>query len=172
MVYFVRARDGKKYGPVTLDTLNRWAAEGRIGPSTTIEGEDHDQVLAFALPGLKLRDCDRPVTSRAELDWSVAGSSAQVALGLGYEPLIKPAAAETHLIKNVIHLVIGCLPITLLALVFSWRTDQQNRAGQFDQAAISSDRAKFWGDVSLLTMLGLFLVWLGVPMIQALRDWH
>ncbi len=38
-IYYVRAQDGNRYGPADLDTLNSWAAEGRINAATMIEIE-------------------------------------------------------------------------------------------------------------------------------------
>lgn len=174
MTYYVRANNGKRYGPVDLDTLNRWAAEGRIGPSTIIEDEEHDQVLAFALSGLTLTTYAAAVPDvRPKLDWAVAGAASQVvAAPIGYEPLFKPGPAETHVVKNVLHLLLGLLPITLIALYFSHQTNQRNAMGDFDAAGRLSERAKFWGDVSFLAALALFLLFVGVPALNALRDWR
>jgi hypothetical protein len=38
-IYYVRAQDGNRYGPADLETLNAWAAEGRINAATMIEIE-------------------------------------------------------------------------------------------------------------------------------------
>lgn len=174
MTYYVRATNGKRYGPVDLDTLNRWAAEGRIGPATIIEDEEHDQVLAFALRGLTLTTYAGAIPdARPKLDWAVAGSASQiVAAAPGYEPLFKPGPAETHVVKNVLHLVLGFLPITLVALFYSHQTNQRNTAGDYELAARHSEQAKFWGDVSFLAALALFLLFVGVPALNALREWR
>jgi hypothetical protein len=37
MNYYVIAADGQKYGPANVDTLNQWAQEGRLQPTTILE---------------------------------------------------------------------------------------------------------------------------------------
>lgn len=55
MEYYVVMPDGTKYGPATLDTLNEWAQQGRILPTTTIErASDGVQGPASMVPGLIL----------------------------------------------------------------------------------------------------------------------
>lgn len=59
MEYYVVADDGQKYGPANLDTLNEWAQQGRILPTTTIErASDGVRQPASLIPGLILPSSD------------------------------------------------------------------------------------------------------------------
>lgn len=51
-MYTVVALDGQKYGPVDLATLNAWAADGRVVPTTTLESADGQQMQASQVPGI------------------------------------------------------------------------------------------------------------------------
>ncbi len=51
-MYTVVALDGQKYGPVDLPTLNAWAADGRVVPTTTLESADGQRLQASQVPGI------------------------------------------------------------------------------------------------------------------------
>lgn len=46
MGYYVLGDQGQKYGPADVATLNNWAAEGRLLPSTMLEDETSGQQVA------------------------------------------------------------------------------------------------------------------------------
>lgn len=46
MQYFVIANDGNQYGPAPVDTLEQWAAEGRIAPGTMLRDATNGQTVA------------------------------------------------------------------------------------------------------------------------------
>lgn len=53
MKYFVIWPDGQKFGPATIDELNRWIAEKRVSPDTELESvDDGTRVRAADLSGL------------------------------------------------------------------------------------------------------------------------
>ena len=53
MNYFVIAADGQKYGPADVVTLNHWAQEGRVMPTSWLEDATTGQrVPANTVPGL------------------------------------------------------------------------------------------------------------------------
>jgi len=55
MEYYVIGPDGSKYGPATLETLNKWAAQGRVTATTIIErASDGVRGAASLLPGLAI----------------------------------------------------------------------------------------------------------------------
>lgn len=62
MQYFVIGADGQKYGPVDLETLNAWAAEGRVNGATQVESaENGARGLASQVPGIILPQAAAPV---------------------------------------------------------------------------------------------------------------
>jgi hypothetical protein len=52
MTYHVIGPDGNRYGPADLPTLNQWAAEGRVTPSTMLEDSSGARIAASSVPGL------------------------------------------------------------------------------------------------------------------------
>lgn len=51
-MYYVIANDGQRYGPVDLATLNTWANDNRVVPTTTLEGTDGQRLQASSVPGI------------------------------------------------------------------------------------------------------------------------
>jgi hypothetical protein len=47
-MYKITGVDGKEYGPVSIDGLKRWAAEGRLNPQTRVQGPDSPQWKAIS----------------------------------------------------------------------------------------------------------------------------
>jgi hypothetical protein len=70
--YFVLGADGQRYGPADVDTLVRWAAEGRIVASTWLVERGTDrQVPADALPAVSAalrRAAGQPASVAVERD--------------------------------------------------------------------------------------------------------
>ena len=52
MQYTVIAADGQRYGPVDVATLNLWATDNRLTPSTILEGPDGLRLQASTVPGI------------------------------------------------------------------------------------------------------------------------
>ena len=59
-MYTVVALDGQKYGPVDLATLNAWAADGRVVPTTTLESADGQRLQASQVPGIVFGQGSQP----------------------------------------------------------------------------------------------------------------
>lgn len=51
-MFYVIAQDGQRYGPVDLATLNQWATDSRVVPTTTIESADGQRMPASSIPGI------------------------------------------------------------------------------------------------------------------------
>jgi hypothetical protein len=55
--YYIHGVDGQVYGPVELDGINQWIAEGRVVPTTLLQPEDSQmRVAASTIPGLTWLD--------------------------------------------------------------------------------------------------------------------
>ena len=65
MNYFViDSASGQKYGPADIETLNRWIAEGRVTPQTTLEDATSGaQIGASAVAGLNFGNIAPPPTT-------------------------------------------------------------------------------------------------------------
>lgn len=105
MKYYVVWPDGQKFGPADLETLNQWAAEGRIKPDTQLENADTGaQMPAASLEGLNLaQEPETPAgtgtsepsqpttgagTTQGESSWSPVQEQqpSQPTSGAGYTP--------------------------------------------------------------------------------------
>lgn len=61
MEFFVVGPDGNKFGPASLETLNKWAAEGRVVATTILErASDGVRGPASLLPGLTIPASSTP----------------------------------------------------------------------------------------------------------------
>jgi hypothetical protein len=69
MQYFVIWTDGQKFGPADLATLNEWAAQGRINPTTELESVvDGSRIVAGSLAGLNFGGAAAPVVETPAYD--------------------------------------------------------------------------------------------------------
>jgi len=76
MTWYLKKSDGSVYGPVSLDVLTAWAAEGRIAPGETVSPDRRTWRTASELPEL-------------EMNWLV-----ELEDGSFYGPIHASAAAE------------------------------------------------------------------------------
>ncbi|MDX2065663.1 MAG: hypothetical protein SFX74_07985 [Fimbriimonadaceae bacterium] len=61
MQFYVFADDGKKYGPADFATIQQWAMEGRILPSTLLENVDTtERRVAGSIPGINFPSAGGP----------------------------------------------------------------------------------------------------------------
>jgi hypothetical protein len=54
MDYYLITKEGDRFGPVSLDTLNDWMKKRRITPTSLIEGENGLRVKASEIRGIVL----------------------------------------------------------------------------------------------------------------------
>ncbi|MEP6756373.1 MAG: hypothetical protein ABJA67_12790 [Chthonomonadales bacterium] len=52
MKYSVQGADGQWYGPVDMETLQHWAVEGRIQPTTLMRADGTEQIITAGEIGL------------------------------------------------------------------------------------------------------------------------
>lgn len=89
MRWYVIGRDGQKYGPADLPTLQMWASENRVRPDTLLEEEGTGkQVLAQSVAGLTFlpgssRPSATPSPSATGDDSDPIGQASQPASGSG-----------------------------------------------------------------------------------------
>ena len=182
MQYFVQAKDGSKFGPANLDLLNRWIEEKRIAPGTKLIEEGTERVvIAFALAGLtfpgekalgaiavKPREVHtfRPAPNYATSPVMPRANSAEY-----FRPLPVNSLVESHLVKNCIHIALGFLPITLLALYWSSKTEENNKKGDYAEADRCSRLAYQYGNYSFVAFFLLIMALLIVPQLVALSGW-
>lgn len=184
MKYFVVANDGRRYGPADLTTLREWIGGGRVGPRTTIEDENASRMPAWLVPGLEFAAVSAPPTAeptpvmpQEELtDWAIGGVEENFAptemRGEYYRPVEHIREQDTYLVKNVLHLIFGLLPLSIVAIIYSFRTDAANRNRDLFGAESLSKQAKFWGDLSFVAFLIIAFLSLALPALLQLQNWH
>lgn len=67
MEYFVIGSDGRKYGPASVNLLNKWAEDGRVFPTTVLEEEGtENRIVAQEISELKFATTGPPAQPRGE----------------------------------------------------------------------------------------------------------
>jgi hypothetical protein len=64
---------------------------------------------------------------------------------------------EDHLVKAIISACLCCLPFGIMAIVYSTRVKQALKAGDFNAAREESGKANFWGNLSIITGIGVII---------------
>ena len=89
MRYYIHAVDGQVYGPIELEGINEWIAQGRVVPTTLLQPEgSQSRIAATTVPGLTWGDNQTfqaytpqaLSTARYELSGSWAAFAASVIL--------------------------------------------------------------------------------------------
>lgn len=96
MAYFVQADNGQQYGPVELDGLRQWAAEGRLASHT---------VLVDAVTGERIQA------------GSIAGLFGAVPPPMFAQPQVAPKKSNAGLIIGIIALVGCCAIVPIFAAI-------------------------------------------------------
>ncbi|KPK81369.1 MAG: hypothetical protein AMJ81_10650 [Phycisphaerae bacterium SM23_33] len=141
---------GQQYGPVTLEVLQAWAAEGRLTPTDYVWTEGMET-------------------------WSEARSVA----GLFAGPAGAPATVFVRPHRGAVVLTLGILGIVpcFICGIVAWvlgNTDlREMRAGRMDPAGEGMTRAgKICGIVGVCVAIGfvaLYALWFGMIMLMAFR---
>jgi hypothetical protein len=135
MNYNVFGPDEAVYGPVDADTLKRWAAEGRVLPTTMIQEVGSDRKFAAStMPDLfpparptahQLHSAyDAPEKSPVSPVQPAPGASGPGPSGFRASPATGYASAapqepvNSHIFKSAFALI-ACLPLGIAAIVFA-----------------------------------------------------
>lgn len=137
MRYYVIGDDGQKYGPADVETLNSWATEGRLAPTTILEDEaSGTRMAASAVGGLNF-----PAPQAAPQPGPVSGPVSNPSSAAPGAPYTRPQTAGTYddgskdvtmaWVFTVLGLVVCCLFFIFepLALVFANRAAGKGHPG-------------------------------------------
>ncbi len=140
--YYVIGPDRRRYGPLTLETLQEWRRDRRIGSASPV-------CLAGDEAWRTLRDFPEVYAAPAPLPPPVP--SAQLPPTL---PTQSFRAAEleipNHAIAAVVLTLVGCLPLGMAAIYYSQRVGPLARKGDIEGAWRASRRARVWCWIAFL----------------------
>lgn len=134
-MYRILGTDGKEYGPVGVDQVRQWIAEGRADADTRARAEGE---AAW-----------RPLESfpelAAALDPPPAGAGAPGDEGARWTPPGSPLlAVPNYLTQAILVTIFCCLPFGIPAIVFASQVNGKLQMGNLAGARESSRKAKLW----------------------------
>jgi hypothetical protein len=123
-MYRIIGADGREYGPVSVEELRRWIAEGRVNQQTRVRAEASTEWKTLAeLP---------EVSAAAPPPLSPAPKAGA------------PASVPNYLVPAILVTLCCCLPLGIPAIVFAAQVNGKLAAGDVAGAQELSRKAKTW----------------------------
>jgi hypothetical protein len=120
---------------------------------------DADAATSTASPAPELTERPPAVTRPAAQEPRPASSTA------GLPPFAKPS---THMVWAVLSAIFCCLPLGVVAVVYAAQVNTKWATGDWIGAAESSERAKTWAQIALVTgILAIILYYLAGAWMSA-----
>jgi hypothetical protein len=147
------SRNGQVIGSYTLEELRAYLQEGRVVPTDYLLPEGGTQWLTVA-----------QVLSPAA---PASVPSAAV------PPAIPPPPTATrkpnnYLVTSILVTLFCCLPLGIVAIVYSAQVDSKHASGDYAGAEAASKRAAIWGWVSFgLGLLGVGIYFISIMLSAA-----
>ena len=140
-MYKIIGADGQEYGPVSVDQLRQWIAEGRINLQTRAQ-------------------------AAGSTDWKALGQFPEFAAqgGATLPPPPTPAMQprpqiSTYLVPAILTTIFCCLPFGIAAIVFAAQVNTKLAAGDIAGAQESARKAKMWCWLSFGGGLLVMIIW-------------
>jgi hypothetical protein len=133
-MYKILGGDGKEYGPVSTDTLNQWINEGRANAQTQVQAEGATGWTALG---------QLPEFTGAFNVPPPPGAPGTIAAGAGALP--PGVKIPNYLVQSILVTLCCCLPLGIVAIVYSAQVNSKLSVGDVAGAQASSDKAKMWG---------------------------
>jgi hypothetical protein len=144
-MYKIIGGDGREYGPVTVEQLKQWIAEGRASANTKVQ-------------------------ALGRMDWQPLSAYPEFAEALGLPaappapppmraPQLPAGNIPTYLVPAILTTIFCCLPFGIVAIVYSSQVNTKRIAGDVDGARASSRNAKLWCWLSFGFGLAAMMAW-------------
>ena len=150
-MYKIIGGDGREYGPVSLDQMRQWIAEGRVNAQTQAQAEGGSEW--------------KPLSSFPEIAEALGLTAPPVQVPpprISVPPSPEPASADirSYLVAAILCTLFCCLPTGIVTIVYAAQVGSKRSAGDLVGAQDASKSAKLWCWISF--GLGLFgtVVWL------------
>jgi hypothetical protein len=138
--------DGKQYGPVSVEQIRQWLAEGRAKLETLAQAE-------------------------GSADWKPLGQfpefAATAPAGVVPPPVPPPPAAvqsrpyvPSYLVPAILSTLCCCMPFGIIAIVFAAQVSSKLNAGDVPGAQKASTNARTWFWAAVLTGFIFSTLWL------------
>lgn len=126
-MYKIIGADQKEYGPISIDQLRQWIAEGRVNARTLVLPEGGAQWVA--------------VSTLPEFAASFPAAPAG-----GYPPPLNAPASKipNYLVQSILCTLCCCLPFGIVAIVYAAQVNGKAQSGDYTGAQESSAKAKMW----------------------------
>lgn len=135
MPYKIIGADSREYGPVEIDEIRDWIAEGRADADTLVCEVDGNQWI-------KLRDLPDVEDALPKLATARPTGTLQI----------------NYLVPAILCTLFCCLPFGIAGILFALQANAKVQQGDIDGAAVAASRAKLMCLLSFL--LGLIsLIW-------------
>jgi hypothetical protein len=147
------AREGKQFGPYTLEEVNRNLQQGLLQPTDLAwhEGMTNWAALSTLEGVVTATGGQRPPPPPA---------------APGGPP--KGAKPDTYLVSAILATLFCCLPFGVVAIVYAAQVDSKWHAGDQAGAQEASGKAKLWSNVSALTGVVILGGWILVGVLSAM----
>ena len=117
--------DGQHYGPVSVEQLRQWIAEGRANAQTQAQAEGSTEW--------------KPLGQFPEFATSFPPPAVPPSVGGPPRPQV-----SNYLVPAILCTVFCCLPFGIPAIIFAAQVNSKLQVGDFAGATESSRKAKMW----------------------------
>jgi cytochrome c biogenesis protein CcdA len=134
-MYKILGADQKEYGPVTLEQLKQWVREGRANAQTLIQGPDSTEW--------------KPLGTFPEMAGMATAAPAPPPAGPVYGTATAAANVPTYLWQSIVVTLCCCLPLGVVAIIYSAQVNSKLSAGDMTGAVDASKKARMWCWIAL-----------------------
>ncbi|MFN7139620.1 MAG: CD225/dispanin family protein [Limisphaerales bacterium] len=129
-MYKIIGVDQKEYGPVTIEQMRQWIAEGRVNGQTLVWSETSGNW--------------KPLSTFPEFASALPQQSVPPG---GYTPPPGGTPGKkipNYLVQAILVTICCCLPFGIVAIVYAAQVNSKEQAGDYRAAQEASDKAKLW----------------------------
>ena len=151
-MYKIIGADGQEYGPVSIDQLRQWIAEGRVNLQTRAQAAD-------------------------TTEWKTLGQFPDFAAGSTPPPVYTPQSfaqpqpkISNYLVPAILSTIFCCLPFGIAAIVFAAQVNTKLAAGDVAGAQESARKAKMWCWLSFGIGIVVMIIWFGIAAMTGFRQ--
>ncbi len=141
-MYKIIGADQKEYGPITLEQMRQWMAEGRVNAQTLIWSETSNNW--------------KPLAAYPEF----SGAVPPLATGATPPPMgMATNRPSNYLVPAILSTLCCCLPFGIVAIVYAAQVNGKFDAGDYQGAQAAAGKAKMWVWVSVIASVAVTAIY-------------